>query len=63
MAGRPTGIRCSATEGSAIADLLQSRTDVPVLELDVPPVSDAMMPTIATRLQALVESVLRRRRA
>jgi hypothetical protein len=35
---------------------------LPVLEIEVPPLSDSMTPTLRTRLEAIVEVVKERRR-
>jgi benzoyl-CoA reductase/2-hydroxyglutaryl-CoA dehydratase subunit BcrC/BadD/HgdB len=54
---RIPGASHCAMEGAVIADVLRAQTRVPVVEIEVPPVTDAMMPTLHTRLEALVETV------
>ena len=46
-----------AMEGSVIGAVVRQRTGLPVLEIEVPPVADALAPTLQTRLEALVETV------
>jgi hypothetical protein len=36
---------------------VQRRLGVPVLEIEVPPLTDAVEPTLQTRLEALIETV------
>jgi len=50
-----------ATEGRVIADAVRSTLGLPVIELEVPSLSDAMAPAIRNRLEALVELALSRR--
>lgn len=50
-----------ALEGEVIRRVVQKKLDVPVLEIEVPPVSDALRPSLETRLQALVEIIKSRR--
>ncbi len=45
-----------------IAEIVQEKFDIPVVEIEVPPVTDSMRPTVRTRLEALVETVEARRR-
>jgi benzoyl-CoA reductase/2-hydroxyglutaryl-CoA dehydratase subunit BcrC/BadD/HgdB len=54
---RIPGASHCALEGAMIGDAVRHRLDVPVLELEVPSVSDAIEPTLRTRLEALVETV------
>jgi hypothetical protein len=49
-------------EGTLLADEVSRRLGIPVVEIEVPPVLDAMEPTLRTRLEALAELVLARRR-
>jgi benzoyl-CoA reductase/2-hydroxyglutaryl-CoA dehydratase subunit BcrC/BadD/HgdB len=46
-----------ALEGSVIGDVVRNRLEIPVLEIEVAPITDAVEPTIMTRLEALVETV------
>jgi hypothetical protein len=50
-----------ATEGAVIADAVRTRLGLPVAEIEVPPVTDAMRPTLRTRIEALTETVHGRR--
>ncbi len=58
---RIPGASHCATEGTVIADFIRDRIGLPVVEIEVPPVADALMPTLRTRLEALVETALARR--
>ena len=40
-----------------IADIVGRQCGIPVLEVEVPPLSDALEPALRTRLEALVETV------
>jgi len=46
-----------ALEGTVIADIVRARLGIPVVEIEVAPIIDAMEPTLCTRLEALVETV------
>ena len=39
------------------AEMVKARMDIPILEIEVPPITDAIEPTLRTRLEALVETV------
>ena len=58
---RISGASHCAMEGTVIADTIRGGLGVPVLELEVPPLSDSMQPTLRTRLEALVEIVKQQR--
>ena len=44
-------------EATIIGDVIRGKLDVPVIEIEVPSLTDAMEPTLRTRLEALVETV------
>jgi benzoyl-CoA reductase/2-hydroxyglutaryl-CoA dehydratase subunit BcrC/BadD/HgdB len=48
-------------EAALIGEVVKSRIDAPILEIEVPPITDAIEPTLRTRLEALVETVRERR--
>lgn len=48
-------------EGTLLAGEIRRATDLPVVELEVPPVLDPLQPTLVTRLEALVETAYSRR--
>ena len=48
-------------ECGLIREELLTKTGLPVVELEIPPVCDSMLPTLRTRLQATVEIALTRR--
>lgn len=49
-------------EGLVLAERIREETSMPVLEIEVPPLTDAMAPSLQGRLQALVEAVRESRR-
>ncbi len=49
-------------EGLVIADLVRNRLGLPVVEIEVPPITDALELSLRTRLEALIESVVASRR-
>ncbi len=53
---RIPGASHCATEGTIIADAVRSQVGIPVLEIEAPPVSDAIQGTLCTRLEALMET-------
>ena len=63
LISRIPGASHCALEGQVIGEIVQGRFDIPVVEIEVPPVTDSMRPTVRTRLEALVETVKARRRA
>ncbi|MBL7185908.1 MAG: 2-hydroxyacyl-CoA dehydratase [Phycisphaerae bacterium] len=62
LISRIPGASHCALEGQVIAEIVQEKFDIPVVEIEVPPVTDSMRPTVRTRLEALVETVEARRR-
>ncbi len=58
---RIPGASHCATEGAVIGEIVRRRLGLPVLEIEVPPITDSMEPTLRTRLEALVETVTQRR--
>lgn len=59
---RIPGASHGAWEGTLLRELIHSQTGLPVIELEVPPVCDALLPALRTRLQALTETARARRR-
>ena len=57
---RIPGASHCAMEATIIGDVIRDKLDVPVVEIEVPSLIDAMEPTIRTRLEALVETVRER---
>jgi benzoyl-CoA reductase/2-hydroxyglutaryl-CoA dehydratase subunit BcrC/BadD/HgdB len=62
LISRIPGASHCALEGQIISEMVKDELGVPVLEIEVPPVTDSMSPTLRTRLQALVETVKERRK-
>ncbi len=57
VVSRIPGASHCAMEGAIIGQIVRRELDVPVLEIEVPPVTDSMEPTLRTRLEALIETV------
>jgi len=62
VVARIPGASHCAREGEIIRQMVRRTLDLPAIELEFPPVSDAMLPTLASRLQAVVETALGRRK-
>ncbi|MBA7632173.1 hypothetical protein ES703_39716 [subsurface metagenome] len=62
LISRIPGASHCALEGEVISEIVQDKFDIPVLEIEVPPVTDSMRPTVRTRLEALVETIKARRK-
>ena len=62
LISRIPGASHCATEGKVIGDIAQSKLGIPVLEIEVPPVCDSTEPRLRTRIEALVETVMERRK-
>ena len=58
VVSRIPGASHCATEGAVIAEAVRDGMGLPVIELEVPPLADALVPTIRTRLEALVETAV-----
>jgi len=61
IVSRIPGASHCALEGEIIGEIVRAECGLPVLEIEVPPLTDALQPTLSTRLQALVETVKNRR--
>jgi benzoyl-CoA reductase/2-hydroxyglutaryl-CoA dehydratase subunit BcrC/BadD/HgdB len=61
VVSRIPGASHCALEGAVIGGIVRDELGLPVVELEVPPVADPLWPTLKTRLEALVETVLDRR--
>jgi hypothetical protein len=61
LISRIPGASHCALEGWVITEIVRERFDVPIVEIEVPPLIDSMQPTLRTRLEALVETVEARR--
>jgi benzoyl-CoA reductase/2-hydroxyglutaryl-CoA dehydratase subunit BcrC/BadD/HgdB len=58
---RIPGASHCALEGTVIGNVLHQQLGIPLLDIEVPPVSDALEPGLRTRLEALVETAQERR--
>lgn len=61
IVSRIPGASHCALEGEIIGEIVRAECGVPVLEIEVPPLTDAVYPSLRTRLEALVETVANRR--
>jgi benzoyl-CoA reductase/2-hydroxyglutaryl-CoA dehydratase subunit BcrC/BadD/HgdB len=57
LVSRIPGASHCALEGDIIREVVQTEMGIPVLEIEVPPVSDSMSPSLRTRLDAIVETI------
>jgi benzoyl-CoA reductase/2-hydroxyglutaryl-CoA dehydratase subunit BcrC/BadD/HgdB len=62
LISRIPGASHCALEGQVIGEIVRDQLDIPVVELEAPPLTDSMRPTLRTRLEALVETVRARRK-
>jgi 2-hydroxyglutaryl-CoA dehydratase, D-component len=63
VVSRIPGASHCAREGALICEIVRTQLGLPTVELEIPPVCDAMSPTIGSRLQALIETAREKRRA
>lgn len=61
LISRIPGASHCALEGEVIAEVIRARLEIPILEIEVPPVADSICPTLCTRIEALIEIVKERR--
>jgi hypothetical protein len=61
VVSRIPGASHCATEGRVLAERVRETLGLPVVELEVPPIADADLPSLRTRIEALVETVRERR--
>jgi len=61
LLSRIPGASHCALEGEVIGDHVREHLGVPVLEIEVPPVSDVLLPSLRTRMGALVEAIAENR--
>jgi benzoyl-CoA reductase/2-hydroxyglutaryl-CoA dehydratase subunit BcrC/BadD/HgdB len=57
VVSRIPGASHCAREGEIIREIVRQQIGIPVIELEIPPVCDAMLPNLGARLQALMEMV------
>jgi benzoyl-CoA reductase/2-hydroxyglutaryl-CoA dehydratase subunit BcrC/BadD/HgdB len=62
LVSRIPGASHCAVEGAVIHEMVRERLGLPVQEIEVPPLCDAVAPTIRTRIEALIETVKARRK-
>jgi hypothetical protein len=56
VVARIPGASHCAREGAVIREYVRQELQIPSIELEIPPVCDAMVPTLLSRLQALMET-------
>jgi hypothetical protein len=61
VVSRIPGASHCAWEGAIIREAVQKSLGLPTIELEIPPICDAMLPTLGSRLQALIETARARR--
>jgi hypothetical protein len=61
VVSRIPGASHCAREGLIIREAVKRELGIPAIELEVPHLSDAMLPTLSSRLQALIETAKARR--
>lgn len=62
LISRIPGASHCATEGTVIAEAVRE-LGLPVVEIEVSPVTDSMQTTLSTRIQALIETAIQRRKS
>ncbi len=62
VVSRIPGASHCAVEGKVIGDIVRMNLGIPVLEFEVPPVSDSIESSLRNRLEALMETVKERRK-
>jgi hypothetical protein len=58
---RIPGASHCAREGEIIREIVRREIGIPAIEIEIPPVCDAMLPSLASRLRAMVETARSRR--
>ena len=53
---RIPGASHCATEGAIIREVLSKKADIPIVEIEIPPISSTMSAALETRLSALIET-------
>jgi hypothetical protein len=56
VVSRIPGASHCAREGAIIRQLVREELDLPSIELEIPPVCDALLPTLSSRVQGLLET-------
>ena len=62
LISRIPGASHCAVEGEIIGEIVRRELDVAVVEIEVPPLADSLQPTLRSRIEALTETVLERRK-
>jgi len=62
LVSRIPGASHCTLEGAVIARVVREELAIPVVEIEVPPLADPVRPTLRAQLEALVETVMERRK-
>ncbi len=62
VVSRIPGASHCAQEGTLIRQLVREELGLPAIELEIPPICDALLPTLSSRIQALLETARAKRR-
>jgi hypothetical protein len=62
VVSRIPGASHCAREGEIIRRIAGEQLKIPCVEIEIPPICDAMLPTLSSRLEALIETARGRRR-
>jgi hypothetical protein len=57
VGSRIPGASHCAREGAIIRQLVREELGLPSIELEIPPICDALLPTLSSRVQGLLETV------
>ena len=63
VVSRIPGASHCAREGEIIRDTVRRELQIPAVEIEVPSICDALVPTLGARLQALVETAMAKRKS
>ena len=63
IVSRIPGASHCASEGAIVRQIVGQELDIPTIELEIPPICDAMLPTISSRVQALLETARAKRQS
>lgn len=62
VVSRIPGASHCAHEGAVIREIIHRHLEIPVVEIEIPPVCDALLPALGSRLQGLIETARSRRK-
>ncbi len=62
LISRIPGASHCALEGQIIGEIVHEQLDIPVLEIEVPPIADSISASLINRLESLIETIKQRRK-